>query len=222
MSTENRYKVLAPQTALDWEPGVDYKAHQKGGMTVVVHDQLAYVCMQTHLSTEDNKPGTGWPWNLLATPIGPADPLPEDDDYDGGITEGPVDRRDCFTFAEFAETTFWETKKSRDRELKRYPANTIDSDNEMVLAMARRCAVLVLGAEAADLEWKVSPLSFPRQAQHKLEKTDHLLHYRPNDMTGEFGLWLERYCRLCVKTEYFEVTSLSQLGALLNGQDAKR
>lgn len=134
------------------------------------------------------------------------------DPEDGGIAFVPVDKRDFFNFAEFAEAYY------------RYFCGAVEAgvegyDKDLVVSLASHYAVATLGEDASDLEWVSSPMTHPPAAQHKLEGTDHFLHYKPSKLTGDYELALERYCRLHSSTEWFTVTSLAELGALIAGKD---
>lgn len=139
-------------------------------------------------------------------------PTTEGDPEDGGIVPVYVDIRDHFNFAGYAEAYY-------DHFCGNVRRGALDFDKDLVLSMARRWAVQILGEEAKILEWTISPLTHPPAAQHKLDGTDHFLHYKPSKLTGDYELVLERYCRLHASTEWFTVTSLAELGALLAGKD---
>lgn len=142
---------------------------------------------------------------------------PAGDPEDGGIVYSPVDIRDCFSFAEFAERMFYHTRPRPDDD-----NSAPGMDAELVGKMARRYAVQALGWEARNLEWKTIPGTAPVHMVHELEGTEHRLHYRPHARTGDYELLLERYCRFHRSTDFLPVHSLAELGALLAGEDVVR
>lgn len=145
---------------------------------------------------------------------------PVGDPEDGGIFYQPVDPRDFFNFAEYAEAYFHHTRRKPENDED--TPSPLDLDGELVEKMARRYAVQILGYDARHLAWHATPGTVPVEAHHDLDGTDHRLLYRPHRVTGEFQIVLERHCRFHVDPEYFTLSSLAELGALLSGKDADR
>jgi hypothetical protein len=151
-----------------------------------------------------------------------SDLVPVGDPEDGGIVYTPVDIRDYYNFAEFAEAYFLRTRPSRHDDEEPGSGSGPDSDPELIEKMARRYATQVLGWEARKLDWAAVPGTFPMHARHELDGTLHRLHYRPHSLTGDYELVLERYCRLHESTDFLPVNSLPELGALLAGKAPQR
>jgi hypothetical protein len=147
-----------------------------------------------------------------------SDLIPVGDPEDGGIAYDPVDSRDFYNFADYAEGYFHATRPQGDTD-DEDSASALNTDPELLRKMARRYAAETLGYEARTLEWTTVPGTLPLEARHELEGTDHVLIYRPHSATGNYGLFLERYCRLCVRTLQFPIHSLAELGSLLAGKD---
>jgi hypothetical protein len=146
-----------------------------------------------------------------------SDLAPVGDPEDGGIVYTPVDIRDCYNFAEFAEKSYYGTRPRHEAG-----DNPPLDDTDLVEKLARRYATKVLGWEARELKWTAVPGTSPLQARHDLADTEHRLHYRPNRLSGEYEIVLERWCRLHRTTDFLSVSSLSELGALLAGKDVER
>lgn len=147
-----------------------------------------------------------------------SDLAPVGDPEDGGIVYTPVDIRDCYDYAEFAEKYYYQTRPSYEAG----DASPLECDTELIEKLARRYATQVLGWEARTLEWTAVPGTSPLHARHDLDNTPHRLHYRPSQLTGGYELVLERYCRLHQSTDFLLVTSLAELGAHLAGTDVQR